>query len=172
MRGTRKNSSRRVTGSVVAVASVAGIGLLGVTPAAHAATWKPVESRTVTVPESSSGVPVYMTFASGEEARIECSGSVWGGVWFTGSNGPDGWADAAPFEFPMPYYRGGRSFAAIARFKTTGFYPTASSWKHAGTSSAHTAPFSSRMELRVNDNAPGNGSGSFTCTVSRWQLVP
>ncbi len=75
-----------------------------------------MESRNVTVPESSSGVQVYMTFAPGDEARIECSG--WGGVWFTGSNGPDGWADAPPGNFPMSGYAGGRSFAAIARFKS------------------------------------------------------
>jgi hypothetical protein len=120
---------------------------------------------------SSGGVPVYIEFEPGDEARIECSGSVWAGVWFTGSNGPDGWSDAAPSHFPMPGYNGGRSFAAIARFKPTAWYYSSTSWQHAGTASAHRAPFASRMELRVNDNAPGNGSGSFSCTVSRWRPV-
>jgi len=89
----------------------------------------------------------------------------------SGDNGPDGWADAAPSSFPMPGWQGGRSFAAITRFKaTTSTHTTA--WRHAGTSSYHDAPFQSRMELRVNDNLPGNGNGSFTCTVEKWRLVP
>jgi hypothetical protein len=89
-------------------------------------------------------------------------------VWFTGDNGPDGWADKAPDSFPMPGWQGGRSFAAIARFKGT----YTSSWSHAGTSSYRKAPwYNARMELRVNDNAPGNGSGAFTCEVARWSWV-
>lgn len=171
MLGIRKNTGRRVAGSVVAAATVAGVGFLGMTPA-HAATWQRVEATNVVVPESSGGVPVYMEFAPGDEARIACSGSVWAGVWFTGNNGPDGWANAAPSNFPMPGNSGGRSFAAIARFKPTTWYYSPTAWQHAGTSSAHRAPFDSRMDLRVNDNAPGNGSGAFTCNVSRWQLVP
>ena len=161
---------RRLSASVLSVAVLGGAALAGA-GTAQAATWTPIESRDVKVPESSAGVPVYMTFESGDEARITCTGKVWGGVWFTGDNGPDGWADAAPWTFPMPGSQGGRSFAAITRFKaTTSTHTTA--WRHAGTSSYHDAPYQSRMELRVNDNLPGNGNGAFTCTVAKWRLVP
>ena len=161
---------RRLSASVLSAAVVGGAAIAGTGVAQAAPTWTPIESREVKVPESSAGVPVYMTFERGDEARIRCTGKVWGGVWLTGENGPDGWADAAPWTFPMSGWYGGRSFAAIARFKdTTSTYTTA--WRHAGTSSYHAVPFQSRMELRVNDDRPGNGDHAFTCTVEKWRLV-
>jgi hypothetical protein len=165
----RKRGLRRTIVTLLACLSLL-IGGVAASAAASAATWQLMGSNTVTVPESSSGVPVYLTFNGGEQARVTCTGSVWGGVWLTGTNTADGWAGSAPSTFPMPGSAGGRSFAAIARF-TTGGGTTA--WSHVGTAGAMTAPGwgLSQVEVRVNDNAPGNGSGSFSCRFERWRLI-
>lgn len=169
MNARSRRSTRRLAAALAATALVAGTAVAGA-GAASATTYQYVESRTVSVPESSAGVPVYLTVQRGDEVRVRCTGSVWGGWWGTGSNGPDGWADRAPSTYPMPGTSGGRSFAALLRFTDTGS-SYVSAWRHGGTSSYHVAPYAARLEMRVNDDRPGNGSGAFSCTLDRFRPV-
>jgi hypothetical protein len=81
---------------------------------------------------------------------------IWAGVWFTGTNGPEGWTHtrAASF-YPLP---GVPEYSLIARI---GSGP----WQYVGNTSRtftnNTSGLLQRVRFRVNDNAPGNGSGAF-----------
>jgi hypothetical protein len=94
---------------------------------------------------------------NGDQVTISASGEIWAGVAFTGTNGPDGWdwTDCDP-KFPLPC---AHPFSLIYRANSP--YVEASTWAQF-TYTGDTA----MLTLRINDDTPGNGSGSFTVTVT------
>jgi hypothetical protein len=93
---------------------------------------------------------------------LSASGSIWAGVWLTGQNGPRGWTniDLDP-KFPLV---GSHPFALIGRLNGRYFYVGD------GLDAFHRQP-PSRLQLRSNDDSPGNGSGAFTCNIQVWRRL-
>jgi hypothetical protein len=96
----------------------------------------------------------------GESIRItpDPAKQIWAGVAFTGSNGPEGWTDAAPPWFPLP---GARKFSLLVN--------TGSGWRYVGASPMtvqNTTGAVQWLRLRVNDDVPDNGSGQFEAVLS------
>ena len=115
-----------------------------------------VINQTVIVRESDSTVDS-LVLMPGDQVTISASGEIWSGVAFTGTNGPDGWdsTDCEP-KFPLPCVH---PFSLL--YRTNGPYVEGGSWSEfTYTGSA------AMLTLRINDDAPGNGSGSFTVTVT------
>ena len=161
-------TARRAAALLTTAATLAG-GLALTAAPAHADTFYEEQTRSVT--EASSGQTYSLKFGAGQYAKVRCTGSIWAGVLFTFDNGPDGWADPAPNHFPQPGYKGGRSFSVIGQYRYLNGTP-ASSYFHVGSDAMVPAPntwSTTYLTLRTNDDRPGNGSGSFTCTTERWR---
>ena len=114
--------------------------------------------KTVIVKESDSDVNTGLSLNNGDHVSISASGEIWSGVALTGTNGPDGWDDTdCDPKFPLPcahpfsllYYIDGVYYEAGASF---GFVYEGGDGK--------------TLFLRINDDAPGNGSGSFSVTIT------
>jgi hypothetical protein len=115
------------------------------------------------VPESSSTGVVTAWIGYGQSITVtpSLSHNIWAGVWFTGQNGPEGWANTwAPGYYPLP---GAREYSLIGRFGS-------GSWHYIGQQQrtyTNTSPgYIERARFRVNDNTPGNGSGAFQVRIS------
>jgi len=109
------------------------------------------------VPESSTGTIIKLLTPS-ESVTVTPGGRVWAGVWFTEDNGPEGWNAAAPDNYPLP---GARQYSLIGR---VGGQP----WSYIGPYTRtfyNNSPYPQYLYARVNDNAPGNGSGAFNLTA-------
>lgn len=112
----------------------------------------PISSASV--PESASSVTP-TRLEPGERIWLAPDGAskIWAGVWFTGENGPAGWSNVAGSSFPLP---GARAYGLLAN--------SGSGWTYVGASTTmvqNTTSVSQPLRLRVNDDAPGNGSGHF-----------
>lgn len=118
----------------------------------------------VFVPEKSAGV-VSLWARSGSTVTIRPNqySRIWAGVWGTGTNGPPGWVDLAPWGdgYPLP----GRNVYSLVFRISNNNYPV--TYRYAGywTSYRNTGN-SGFVVLRTNDNAPGNGSGAFIADVT------
>ena len=116
----------------------------------------------ISVPESSSAGVVTEWLAYGESLTVyPYADQIWAGILFTGWNGPTGWAGTvAPSSYPAP---GARQYSLVGRFGN-------GSYQYIGTASRtyrNTMPgYVQRVRFRVNDNAPGNGSGAFRVYVA------
>lgn len=107
--------------------------------------------------ESDWEVDTLMTLLKGDHVSISASGEIWAGVAFTGTNGPNGWnyTDCGS-QFPLPcahpfsllYWVNGQYYEAG---ESVGFLYTGSGGP---------------LYLRINDDTPGNGTGSFNVTVT------
>jgi hypothetical protein len=115
-----------------------------------------VINQTVIVRESDTAVDA-LYLLPGDQVTISASGEIWSGVAFTGTNGPDGWdaTDCDP-KFPLPCVH---PFSLL--YRANGPYVEGGSWSQFTHNGSATM-----LTLRINDDAPGNGSGSFTVTVT------
>ena len=107
--------------------------------------------------ESDRDVSTGLVVKTGDTVQISCTGSIWAGVLFTGTNGPQGW-DNINFnsKYPLP---GTHPYMQLGRLDQ-GYFEIGKQ-----TSFVHTgAP--STLFLRINDDTPGNGNGYFTCYVT------
>ena len=115
--------------------------------------------RTFTVPESLYFVDTLIDLEPGDGVVIDGSGSIWSGVIFSGSNGPDGWG---PGRFgagvPAP---DAPVYSLVAQVGGTLAGPAF----YVGPHFESQTLASGRLFLRINDEAPGNGSGAFTARV-------
>lgn len=138
--------------------------------------WRLIADTTVTVPEStgccndgwrSTGLRVERE----DRLQITGFGTIWAGVWFTGQNGPDGWygTSAGP-AYPLP---GANQYGLIANLGDGANGPKF----HVGSGidavpsirwPAYGWPWF-HLNLRTNDDVPGNGSGAFTAHVRLWR---
>jgi hypothetical protein len=111
----------------------------------------------LSVPENAATGVVSAWLSYGETLRVEpYDDHIWAGVWFTGTNGPDGWAGtSASSDYPL----GGVSrYSLIARIGNGSYRYVGS----ADRSFTNDKPgYVQRVRFRVNDNAPGNGNGAF-----------
>lgn len=140
----------------LAALSVLAATTLGVT-SAPAAQASPQRLCGVTdVPEGSSSVAI-RTLAPYESVTVYPGGSIWAGVWFTGTNGPEGWPATAPWNwnYPLP---GARQYSLLGRLSGEG-------WRYVGNNTTTFTNYSGSyrtLYARTNDNVPGNGSGAFS----------
>jgi hypothetical protein len=123
-----------------------------------------IVDTTVHVPETSFDVDTGIDVEPNDEIQLDGGGEIWGGVWATGSNGPEGWAwiDSDP-KFPL---RNSHPYCLIARFGAAGDY------FYVGRHRArqrYTGVERRRVFLRTNDDSPGNGTGEFTCRIQLWR---
>jgi hypothetical protein len=129
--------------------------------------------RTVIVREADWGVDTGVVLQDEDEYLIEATGEIWAGVWFTSTNGPEGWNYIDwDLKFPVHGPPNGYPFALIGRLGGNGYfyvgkrYPAAPQpglWGqlHLGASQ--------RLWLRTNDDTPGNGMFEFTCRIRVWR---
>jgi hypothetical protein len=111
----------------------------------------------LSVPEGASSGVASEWLSYGQTLRVEPYGDhIWAGVWFTGSNGPDGWpGTSASSSYPLP---GAPRYSLIARIGNNGYQYVGSSAR----SFTNDRPgYLQRVRFRVNDDAPGNGNGAF-----------
>jgi len=126
-----------------------------------------IVDRTVEVRESDADVDTGVDIAPGMDYSLTASGSIWSGVWFTGQNGPAGWQDRTESDprFPLHGQATAHPFALIGRFDGGPYF-------YVGNGIARTPYAMSgtrRLWLRVNDDVPNNGSGSFRCRIQVWR---
>jgi hypothetical protein len=150
-----RNKNRSASASIVTLLI---IGLLLAPPAARRALAQcGTPPANVVVRERDGLVFTGLTVTRGDTINFSASGRIWAGVWLTGDNGPEGWADlrTAGTEFPLP---GARIYGLLAQIgNDPPFY--------VGQGGQHRANSSGRLFLRINDNVAGNGNGQFNCTV-------
>jgi hypothetical protein len=148
------STTRKLGLAALSAVAATTVSITGATPA-HAT---PQRLCAVTdVPESSYSVPI-RTLRPYESMTVTPGGSIWAGVWFTGSNGPEGWSGTvAPWYYPAP---GAREYSLVARL-------AGENWRYVGNRATTFTNYSSSyrtLYARTNDNTPGNGSGAFTMT--------
>ena len=121
-----------------------------------------VVDKTVTVHESDFDVDTGVDVRTGDRLVVSASGQIWAGVAFTGNNGPQGWNnfDCAP-KFPLPC---SHPYSLLGKLNGNYFYIGSGidQVNNAGTS---------RLSLRINDDLPGNGNGSFTAHIQVFRNV-
>jgi hypothetical protein len=115
-----------------------------------------VVDKTVTVRESDFDVDSGVDVRTGDRLVVSASGQIKSGVFGTGFNGPQGWdnIDCAN-KFPLPC---SHPFSLLGKLNGSYFYIGS------GIDKVHTGG-DSRLFLRINDDAPANGEGSFTAHI-------
>jgi hypothetical protein len=126
-----------------------------------------VIDTTISIAESSAGVPTGITMQPGDELALSAYGTIWAGVWFTGVNGPDGWTDRIETNPASPYINqpDAHPFCLVGRFDNDPWFYVGSGF----TRRPATVTGPKQLTLRTNDNTPGNGAGSFQCRVQVWR---
>jgi hypothetical protein len=124
-----------------------------------------IDSHTINVPESSALVDTGIDVKTLDAVTITASGSIWAGVFATGSNGPEGWGnlDNDP-KFPLP---GSNPYCLLYAIAPPG-QDLSGRWRKLGSGSsfAVVGSLSGRIFFRTNDDSPGNGNGAFVCSVT------
>lgn len=126
-----------------------------------------IVDQTVEVREWDEDVDTGVDLEPGMEFSLTGSGSISSGVWFTGMNGPEGWADRTESnpEFPLHGVPTAHPFALIGKLGSGPYF-------YVGNGVARTAYADTtrrRLFLRVNDDKPHNGGGSFRCRIQVWR---
>ena len=120
-------------------------------------------SQDIIIKESDRDVDSGRHLLPGYKMTISCAGEIWAGVWFTGNNGPDGWAGySTGSDSPLP---GERPFSVL--LKLNGSYQFVGTGKFLEFHDVRTP-----IIFRINDNTPGNGSGSFRCWFETTRSDP
>jgi hypothetical protein len=145
-----------------AVATAVAATLVG---AAGPASAELVAQREYTVGECDANVATGLVLRDGDLVEIWADGTIWAGVWFTGRNGPAGWAWGPSDKFPnttaRPYsligFLSGQTFE-IGDASTRYFKDEVSP-----------GPHESELFLRINDDVPCNGNGAFRVFVNVYR---
>jgi hypothetical protein len=127
-----------------------------------------VVNKWVTVRESDTNdSDTGVALQPGDEFALTGAGAIWAGVLFTGLNGPEGWMDRIEtnLDFPLHNSPDARPFSLLGRFEGEGYFYVGAGLSRRAFN--RTSP--RRLFLRINDNAPGNGSGAFQCLVQVWR---
>lgn len=119
--------------------------------------------RNIVVPEGEFDIDTEIDLNHGDRYDIEATGLVWGGVVGTQVNGPQGWNKIEMSDqFPLP---SSRPFCLLGRLDGNYFYIGRGM---EGEYINQGAP-PSRLYLRINDDAPANGSGAFVANIQVWR---
>jgi hypothetical protein len=117
--------------------------------------------QTVIVREQDGDVDTKIDVPPGARLRFRADGSIWAGVQLTGENGPNGWDwTENSAAFPLHGTPESHPFALLGKL---GDYFFIGDGKKLGTK-VWNGP-KRRLYLRINDDAPRNGSGEFTCHI-------
>jgi len=140
-----------------------------------------VSTVTVSVPEgvpltgggSTNRVATGVTLQPNQYVQVTATGTINAGVFGAGDNGPDGWEDwEGGDKFPLrdahPYCLIGRFGPVTGQFGSGPFFSVGSRLAHKRFSGT----VAGNLFLGINDDAPGNGSGAFNCTVEVFNLLP
>lgn len=133
--------------------------------------WNPkslVVDKWFDVPESQRGdQDTNITLRPGDEYELTGADTIWAGVWLTGLNGPEGWEDRIETNPASPMFNrpDAHPFSLIGRFGVSPYFYIG----HRISRKAYNLPVPANLRLRINDNAPGNGSGVFRCRVQVWR---
>lgn len=120
----------------------------------------PVLEDTFTIPEGARDIDTGMDIRYGDRLVFSASGEIWAGVWFTGLNGPQGWGNIDySSKWPLP---ASHPYCLLGKLDGRYFY-LGTGWDR------YYRGRNSRLFLRINDDAPGNGSGAFTCHVAVYR---
>lgn len=125
-----------------------------------------IVDKYITVREADGMVDSGVELRNGDWLDVSVSGSIWAGVWFTGSNGPNGWAGySASNDSPLP---------GVAPFSLLGYtaedrYFLIGSGLRRTYQNASLGPGRTRLSFEINDNTHGNGSGSFQIHLQVWR---
>jgi hypothetical protein len=125
-----------------------------------------VVDKYMTVHEYDADVDTGVQLRNGDWIDISASGSIWAGVWFTGENGPQGWAGwSASNDSPLPGYA---PFALVGKTAEDGYFPVGQGIRRT-YQNATLGPGETRLYLTINDNKHGNGSGAFNVRIQVWR---
>jgi hypothetical protein len=127
-----------------------------------------IVERWVNVPESArTDVDTGVVLQPGDEFALTGAGSIWPGVWFTGLNGPAGWIDRVITDpnFPLHNTPDARPYSLVGRFEGEGYFYVGQGFGRR----TFNRTSQRRLFLRINDNAPANGSGAFQCLIEVWR---
>jgi hypothetical protein len=119
-----------------------------------------VADKTVTVRESDFDVDTGVDVRTGDRLVVSASGQIWAGDRWFGNNGPQGfdWIDCAN-KFPLPC---SHPYSLLGKLNGNYFYIGS------GIDRVHNGG-DSRLSLRINDDVPANGNGSFEARVQVYR---
>lgn len=121
-----------------------------------------VYQDTFQVGEDAADVDTGFDLQYGDMVEFSASGSIWCGIWMAGRNGPEGWNNIDyDRKFPHP---GTHPFSLLGKTDGRYFYigrGIKRVYQGQGT----------RLYLRINDDTPANGNGTFQCNVVVWRHV-
>lgn len=119
-----------------------------------------IAGKQLAVRESDWDVNTDIQVQKDDTLIIQAWGSIWAGVWLTGTNGPEGWhnIDDDP-KFPLP---GTHPYCLLGKLDS-GYFYIGQSYRVDKT------PDQGMLLLRINDDVPGNGSGAFQCLVQVYR---
>jgi hypothetical protein len=129
-----------------------------------------VVDRWISVRESDADVDTGIDLDPGDEyAFVEATGDIWAGVLFTGRNGPQGW-DNVTNDPKFPLHEGvyAHPFSLLGRFVGLPYFYIGSGRAREKYPDTQVR----RLQLRINDDLPGNGDGAFSCHVQIWGSRP
>ncbi len=109
---------------------------------------------TITEKDAYTDTGIYLK--AGQTIQISATNDqIWAGWWFTGNNGPAGWtSNCNNASCPMPK---ARAYSLIVQIGGTHTY--------VGNRARISMAESGYVVLKINDDAPGNGSGYFKASV-------
>ncbi|HEY6747246.1 MAG TPA: hypothetical protein VI357_16200 [Mycobacteriales bacterium] len=125
-----------------------------------------IVDKWVSVGEWQSDVDTNVLLKNGDWVDIAAQGTIWAGVWFTGSNTARGWEGwTAGNDKPLP---GSPPFCLLGRTSEDGYFYIGDGIRRT-YQNATLGPGETRLSLRINDNLPGNGSGAFNVHIMVWR---
>jgi len=141
-------------------------------------------------PPSRQDVDTGLDVIPGDMIEFSATGSIWGGECFTGNNGPSGWGPRPdnpklPIKNASPFGLVGRigqpndagAYQDVDCAKTYDEYGQSPpckprpSYFFIGDRNANQVRAGGRLYLRVNDDRPGNGVGSFVVSITVQRQV-
>jgi hypothetical protein len=116
-------------------------------------------NKRIVVRESDFDVDTGIVLRFGDTYEMQASGSIWAGVLGTGWNGPEGWNRSEhDTKFPL-HGEGARPYSLLGKLDNYFFIGVGRGPE------CYLGAEERRLYLRINDDGPGNGDGSFTCHV-------
>ncbi len=115
--------------------------------------------RTITIREADPDIDTGLDINHNELVLFEATGTIWSGVVLTGRVDPNG-VDRVSNNPKFPLHTGSNAhpYCLLGKLDNAYFF--------VGASNARVYQGSgSRLLMRINDDAPGNGNGAFSCTI-------
>jgi hypothetical protein len=122
----------------------------------------PAIDKWFTVNESDFDVETWINLRDNDRVLIRASGAIKSGVFLGGWSGPNGWNNIdCDRKFPLPCSHPYALLKRVGSPDSTAGY----SFIGAGTDFRYRGANGEPLALRINDDLPGNGEGSFSVNV-------